>query len=111
MVPKGKTALCCEFYCFDNDKLLQADDAEIAQLALDECARARIVNPDECFDRMVIRFRGADASQNRSNWLSKDRLKLLAQLNQFQNLYYVQSNRLGYRHAGGHRSRRGNTFT
>ena len=89
MVPKGKTALCCEFYCFDNDKLLQADDAEIAQLALDECARAGIVHPDECFDRMVIRFRGADASQNRSNWLSKDRLKLLAQLNQFQNLYYV----------------------
>src|SRR5207237_8752486 len=30
-----------------------------------------------------------DASQNRDNWMSPSRLKLLAELEQFKNLYYV----------------------
>ena len=34
-------------------------------------------------------FPGADASQNRDNWMSPSRLKLLAELEQFKNLYYV----------------------
>jgi hypothetical protein len=34
-------------------------------------------------------FPGADASQNRDNWMSKARLQLLAELKPFQNLYYV----------------------
>ncbi len=89
MVPKGKTALCCEFYCFDNDPLAASPDSEIVKLTLDECARFGLIDHNKCFDSMVVRFRGADASQNRHNWLSKDRLKLVAQLQLFQNLYYV----------------------
>jgi hypothetical protein len=38
---------------------------------------------------LVFRFPGADASQNRDNWMSPSRLKLLAELEQFRNLYYV----------------------
>jgi protoporphyrinogen oxidase len=89
MVPKGKTCLCCELYCFGPDPLLEMKDEEIAQKALDDCAAPGLVNPAKCFHRLVFRFPGADASQNRDNWMSPSRLKLLAELEQYKNLYYV----------------------
>jgi protoporphyrinogen oxidase len=89
MVPKGKTCLCCEMYCFGPDKLLEMDDQSIAKLAIDDCARSGLLDPAKCFDHLVLRLPGADASQNRDNWMSPSRLKLLAELEQFRNLYYV----------------------
>ena len=89
MVPKGKTCLCCEFYCFGADSLLERDDKDISQMALDDCARSGLIDPTKCFHQLVLRFPGADASQNRDNWMSPSRLKLLAELEQFKNLYYV----------------------
>ncbi len=89
MVPKGKTCLCCEMYCFGPDKLLEMDDQAVAKLALDDCARSGLLDPARCFDHLVLRLPGADASQNRDNWMSPERLKLLAELEQFKNLYYV----------------------
>ena len=89
MVPKGKTCLCCELYCFGEDDLLTLNDEQIAKLVLDDCAKSRLLDPSNCFDHLVLRLPGADASQNRDNWMSKSRLKLLAELEQFKNLYYV----------------------
>jgi hypothetical protein len=89
MVPKGKTCLCCELYCFGEDELLKLDDAQIAKLVLDDCVKLKLVHADKCFDSLVLRLPGADASQNRDNWMSPARLKLLAELDQFRNLYYV----------------------
>ena len=39
MVPTGKTALCLEYYCFDDDPLLSKTNEEIAEMALNECAK------------------------------------------------------------------------
>jgi protoporphyrinogen oxidase len=89
MVPKGKTCLCCEFYCFGPDPFLDLDDKDIAEMAVANCARWGLIDSPKCFDQLVLRFPGADASQNRDNWMSKSRLKLLAELEQFKNLYYV----------------------
>jgi protoporphyrinogen oxidase len=89
MVPKGKTCLCCEFYCFGADPLLDQKDEAISQIALDDCAASGLVDAGKCFHRLVFRFPGADASQNRDNWMSPSRLKLLAELEQFKNLYFV----------------------
>lgn len=89
MVPKGKTALCCEYYCFGEDPLLQLDNTQMADLAMSECARAGLVNRAKCFDTLVVRFPGADASQNRHNWFSKERQALFSELKQFENLYSV----------------------
>jgi protoporphyrinogen oxidase len=89
MVPKGKTCLCCEFYCFGPDPLLEMKNEEIAKLALEQCAQFKLLDPSKCFDQLVLRFPGADASQNRDNWMSKARLQLLAELKPFKNLYYV----------------------
>lgn len=89
MVPKGKTCLCCEMYCFGPDELLEMDDQSIAKLAVDDCARSGLLDPVQCFDHLVLRLPGADASQNRDNWMSPSRLKLMAELEQFRNLYYV----------------------
>jgi len=89
MVPKGKTGLCCEIYCFGPDKLLELDDLSIVKLTLDDCGRSNLLDPAKCLDHLVLRLPGADASQNRDNWMSPSRLKLLAELEQFKNLYYV----------------------
>jgi hypothetical protein len=89
MVPKGNTCLCCELYCFGPDPLLELEDKDISQKALDDCAASGLIDPAKCFHRLVFRFPGADASQNRDNWMSPSRLKLLAELEQFKNLYYV----------------------
>jgi len=89
MVPKGKTCLCCEYYCFDEDPMLKMTDKEFADLALKECDEIKLVHREKCTDTKVLRFPGADASQNRHNWMSKIRLGLLADLKPFKNLYYI----------------------
>jgi len=89
MVPKGRTCLCCEFYCFGEDPLLQFKNEEIAEQALVYCAQAGLVDRAKCFDRLVLRLPGADASQNRDNWMSQARIQLLSQFDRFTNLYYV----------------------
>ena len=89
MVPEGKSCLCCEMYCFGPDELLEMRDQAIVSLTLDDCARSGLLDPARCFDHLVLRLPGADASQNRDNWMSPARLKLLAELEPFRNLYYV----------------------
>jgi protoporphyrinogen oxidase len=89
MVPAGRTALCCEFYCHDGDPLLKRDDAALRAHALDDCARYGLLRPEACADSLVLRLPGADASQNRHNWMSSMRKGLLDQLRPFTNLYYA----------------------
>ena len=89
MVPRGKTALCLEYYCFDEDPLLLQTNEQLAEMTLNECAKYNLADPAKLVDSLVLRFPGADASQNRHNWLSKVRLGLLEELKQFRNLYYV----------------------
>jgi hypothetical protein len=89
MVPKGKTCLCCEFYCFGDDEILKQDDKAFGSLALQECGRYKLLEPAKCFDQLVLRLPGADASQNRHNWMSNMRKGLLDELKPFSNLYYA----------------------
>jgi hypothetical protein len=89
MVPEGKTALCLEYYCFDEDPLLSKTSEEFAEMALSECEKYDLGDRAKLIDSLVLRFPGADASQNRHNWLSKIRLGLLEELGQFKTLYYV----------------------
>ncbi len=89
MVPAGKTCLCCEFYCLAGDPVLAGDDQSLVALALSECKRYGLVDPAACFDSMVLRLPGADASQNRHNWMSNMRQGLLGKLQPFRNLYYA----------------------
>jgi protoporphyrinogen oxidase len=89
MVSEGKTCLCCEMYCFGRDELLEMNDQAIVDLTLADSAKSGLLDPARCFDHLVLRLPGADASQNRDNWMSPERLKLLADLEKFRNLYYV----------------------
>jgi protoporphyrinogen oxidase len=89
MVPKGRTCLCCELYCFGEDPLLQMKDEEIVDLTLAYCSQMKLADRAKCFDQLVLRLPGADASQNRDNWMSKERVQLLSEFDQFKNLYYV----------------------
>jgi protoporphyrinogen oxidase len=89
MMPKGRHCICCEIYCFGDDPLLKQTDQQFVEMTLGDCARQNLIDPGKCFDTMVLRFPGADASQNRHNWLNPQRQKLLAELGQFKNLYSV----------------------
>lgn len=89
MVPAGKTCLCCEFYCLSDDPLLRLDDKGFTDLASSECARYGLLHPTALTDSLVLRLPGADASQNRHNWMSNMRKGLLDILNPFENLYYA----------------------
>lgn len=89
MVPAGKTCLCLEYYCFGEDPLLALSEQQMGELALKECTQSGIIDPAKCFDKLVLKFPGADASQNRHNWFSKERQQLFAELRQFDNLYSV----------------------
>jgi protoporphyrinogen oxidase len=89
MVPRGKTCLCCELYCFGEDPLLQMKDEEITDLTLGYCSQMKLADRTKCFDQLVLRLPGADASQNRGNWMSKERVQLLSEFDRFKNLYYV----------------------
>ncbi len=89
MVPPGKSCICCEIYCFGEDPLLKMENQQIAEMALEDCARSGLLTRSKCFDKMVLRFPGADASQNRHNWLNANRQRLLVDLGIFRNLYSV----------------------
>jgi hypothetical protein len=65
------------------------DNNQFAELALSECSKFALIDRTKCFDNLVLRLPGADASQNRHNWLSKTRLSLLEEVKPFKNLYYV----------------------
>lgn len=89
MVPKGKTCLCCEYYCFGPDPLLDMDDQALLNMTLDYGDATGLIDRKAYADHLVLRLPGADASQNRDNWMSEARLQLMADLSQFDNLYYV----------------------
>ena len=89
MVPKGKTCLCCEIYCFDQNPLPKLTDKELGELAIRDCAKSGLIDAAKCSDTHVIRFPGADASQGRHNWLNEARQRLLIELRKFKNLYPV----------------------
>ena len=89
MVPPGKTCLCCEFYCQAGDELLALDDKGFTDLALSECARYALLEPRACADSLVIKLPGADASQNRHNWMNNLRTGLLDVLRPYRNLYFA----------------------
>ena len=57
MVPKGKTGLCCDMYCFGPDKLLELDDLSIVKLTLDDCGRSGLLDPAKCFDHCIAASR------------------------------------------------------
>ncbi len=94
MVPPGKSCLCCELYSFGEDSLLQMDDRQIADKVLKECAESNLVTAEKCFDHLVLRFPGADASQNKDNWINKERLRMLTQLAPYKNIYYTNRTEL-----------------
>jgi len=89
MVPKGKSCLCIEFYCNAGDSLLELDNKGFVELALSECTKYKLLDRSCHFDDLVLRLPGADASQNRHNWMSNMRKGLLEVLAPYKNLYYA----------------------
>ena len=93
MVPEGKSCLSVEFFCVEGDVLLDASDDEVRDLALRECAEAGLVDPERCFDRLLLRLPGAYAADDGRSWQSPGVQASLAEINALENLWYI--NRAG----------------
>jgi protoporphyrinogen oxidase len=89
MVPPGKGCLCCEYYCFGDDPLLAIEPGELTRQTVDFCVSSGLMARDSFREQLVLKFPGADASQNRHNWISSMRLGLLDEVAPYKNLYYV----------------------
>jgi len=89
MVPAGKGCLCCEYYCFGDDPLLAVDPKQLVQDTFDYCAASGLIDRGSLQDNLVLKFPGADASQNRHNWMTSMRLGLLDEIKPIRNLYHV----------------------
>lgn len=94
MVPAGKSCLCCEVYCFGDDEMLRMTDAEVADRIRQDCGAAGLGEPARCIDQLVLRLPGADASQNRHNWINRQRLEMVSQLDPYRNVYYTNRTEL-----------------
>jgi protoporphyrinogen oxidase len=88
-VPNGLTCLCVEFFCAESDPLLSLSQEELMACAVDECSRAKLIDPDKCFDYFVLKLPGSNAAANRGDWNSPKQQQLLTFLNAFDNLYFV----------------------
>jgi hypothetical protein len=97
MVPEAQTCLCVEFFCVGGDPLLDLSPEALRDLALEECARSRLIDPARCFDHLVLKLPGADAAVRLQSWQTEARSRLVAELQRFTNLYYV--NQPGTDHA------------
>lgn len=89
MVPTGKGCLCCEYYCFGEDPLLEIDSKELTRQTIDFCVSSGLIDHNSLDEEMVLKFPGADASQNLDNWITSMRLGLLNEIKPFENLYHV----------------------
>ena len=89
MVPSGKGCLCCEYYCFGDDPLLAIDPKELTRQTIEFCVNSGLINRESFVEELVLKFPGADASQNRHNWITSMRLGLLNEVKPFKNLYHA----------------------
>jgi protoporphyrinogen oxidase len=89
MVPAGKGCLCCEYYCFGDDPLLQLDPKELLRQTLDFCVSSGLMEGEAFVDERILTLPGADASQNRHNWITAMRLGLVNAIAPYRNLYHI----------------------
>ena len=90
MVPSGKGCLCCEYYCFgEADPLLALDPKELTRQTIEFCVDSGLMDCASFAEQLVLKFPGADASQNRHNWITSMRLGLLNEVKPFKNLFHA----------------------
>lgn len=89
MVPEGKGCLCCEYFCYGDDELLKLTDNELAKQTFDYCVSAGLMTADSFSESQILKFPGADSSQNRHNWITSMRMGLLDEVKPFHNLYHI----------------------
>jgi len=89
MVPPGRGCLCCEYYCYGADPLLDLDPKQLVRETVDYCVSSGLMQRDSLQDDLVLKFPGADASQNRHNWITSMRLGLLDEIKPFKNMFHA----------------------
>ncbi len=89
MVPEGKGCLCCEYFCYGEDELLELSDEDLAKQTFDYCVSAGLMTSDSYSESRVLKFPGADSSQNRHNWMTSMRMGLIDEVSPYKNLYHI----------------------
>ncbi len=62
MVPKGKTALCVEYFALEGDPVMALSEEGLLELAIQETAANGLIDPGQIEDHLVLRLPNANAS-------------------------------------------------
>jgi hypothetical protein len=65
------------------------DERELVRSTIEYCESAGLMAPGSTVDDLVLKLPGADASQNRHNWITSMRLGLIEEIAPYRNLYHV----------------------
>jgi protoporphyrinogen oxidase len=94
MVPEGQGCLCIEYFLFGEDPLLIANDQNIFELAMNECASARLLSRNDCTGYLVVKGPHADPAVSWEDYVADEsRMKLFKTIERLTNLFQI--NRTG----------------
>jgi hypothetical protein len=65
------------------------DSKQLIKETRDYCVASGLIESESVKDDLLIKLPGADASQNRHNWITAMRLGLLDEIKPLKNLYHV----------------------
>jgi hypothetical protein len=65
------------------------DPKQLVRETVDYCVASGLMERESLQDELVLKLPGADASQNRHNWITSMRLGLLDEIKPFKNLYHA----------------------
>ena len=89
MVPAGRTALCVEFFCQAEDRVMALSEDEVTRLAVNQLASCRLIDPARLIGSMVHRLPRTNAAASWREQQTERRQSLLRGLARYPNLYHV----------------------
>jgi len=71
MVPKGKTALCLEYFSVEGDGIMNLSKEALLKLAIQEAQQNGLIDASQIFDSLVIQLPAVNASTVFRDWRTK----------------------------------------
>jgi hypothetical protein len=68
MVPRGKTALCIEFFALEGDRMMQLSKPALLELAVSEASSNGLIDRARLYDSLVLQMPLANATTHFTEW-------------------------------------------
>lgn len=86
MVPRGKTALCFEYFALKGDRMMSLSRDELLELAVAEAKQNNLIDETRIIDQLVIQLPSVNAATVRTDWRTPWMKKALAYLGSIEGL-------------------------